>query len=718
MTARTDTYAELEIGLHHLQGATYRVELRFSDPDPENAADVSPGSGTFTLDRSALLERQLAPQAYGEVLARQLFQDNDVVDGYAGVVTAVEARGLELRVRLLIGPTAHELQALRWELLVDPRTQAPLATSERTPFSRFLLSADLRPVRLRPKARLKALVAVSAPSNCANFELAEVDLDGEVARARAGLEEIEVDVVGRDEPVTVRNLLGRLRDRAIDVLYLVCHGTIAQEVPHLFFQEEDGRGRWIAGEKLARGLAELLPAQVPRLAVLASCDSAGTGDAFDTAGKPAAQSSLAPLLADAGVPAILAVQGKISMATVAHAMPVFFRELLRDGRIDRALAVARAEVGERADGWMLALFLRLKRGCIWYVPGFAPLAHAPAVAGAAIEFQGWDSITASVRQGEFVPILGPDVGEHLWGTTRELAGRLAEQHGFPLAPHQRFDLAKVTQYLSVRHSWKFARTSLLQQLKQQILARHGGLAGQAGKTGKLNELFKAVHRSRCQARDEAFHILARLGAPVYVTAGFDPLLALALDKAGTRPKLLYGNWRKTRDNHPREPIYEGRPKAAAPAVYHVFGFLAQEDSQVLTEDDFVDYAIAAAAYKLTPREVTGTLVKSSLLFLGFSLDDLAFRVLFRLIMSLEGSSRLSKNNHVGVQVDPEEYGPADVRRAREYLESYLGETRIHVYWGTATDYLNELQTELARSADDGLVPGGDEGDEHEWIVDA
>ena len=697
------SYAELEIGLHHLQGATYHVELRFSDPDPENAAEVSPERGTFTLDRAALLERQLAPQAYGEALATQLFQDDRVRAGYASVRDAVAARELELRVRLLIGPTAHELQALRWELLADPRTKAPLATSERTPFSRFLLSADLRPIRLRPKARLKAIVAVSAPSNCAEYKLAEVHLDDEIDRARKSLEEIDVGVVGRAEPLTVGNLLQRLRDEAVDVLYLICHGKIVRTAPHLFLQGEDGKGKWVEGETLARGLAELR--QVPRLAVLASCESAGKENAFEASREPAAQSSMAPRLADAGVPAILAMQGKISMETVAQAMPVFFRELLRDGQIDRALAVARAEVRERADSWMPALFLRLKQGRIWYQPGFA---------AGDDEFQGWASITSSVRRGEFVPVLGPDVGEHLWSTTRELAGSLAEEHGFPLAPHQRFDLAKVSQYLSVRHSWKFAHTSLLQQLKKQILARHGDLAVKAG---KLTDLFKALHRSRCQAEDEAFHILARLGAPVYVTAGFDPVLALALAKAGVRPKLLYGNWRKTRDNHPREPVYEGKAHSAAPAVHHVFGFLAQEESQVLTEDDYVDYAIAAAAYKLTPREVKGTLVRSSLIFLGFPLDDLAFRVLFRLIMSLEGSSKLRKNNHVGVQVDPEEYSPADVRQAREYLKSYLGETRIHVYWGTVTDFLNELRTELARPADDDVASGADEGDEDEWIVD-
>ena len=74
---------------------------------------------------------------------------------------------------------------------------------------------------------------------------------------------------------------------------------------------------------------------------------------------------LAPLLAEAGVHAVLAMQGKVSMDTVKTAMPVFFEEMLRDGQIDRAMARARGRVRDRGDSWMLALFLRLKDGRIW-----------------------------------------------------------------------------------------------------------------------------------------------------------------------------------------------------------------------------------------------------------------------------------------------------------------------------------------------------------------
>lgn len=49
------------------------------------------------------------------------------------------------------------------------------------------------------------------------------------------------------------------------------------------------------------------------------------------------------------------------------------------------------------------------------------------------DFSKWRSLTGSVRQGQFIPILDADMGEHVFGSSREIASRLGELHGFPLA---------------------------------------------------------------------------------------------------------------------------------------------------------------------------------------------------------------------------------------------------------------------------------------------
>ena len=174
--------------------------------------------------------------------------------------------------------------------------------------------------------------------------------------------------------------------------------------------------------------------------------------------------------------------------------------------------------------------------------------------------------------------------------------------------------------------------------------------------------------------------------------------------------MLYSDWRPTESNHPAEPPCEGMPAAERPVLYHVFGVFGEPDSLVMTEDDFFDYLIAASAYKLMPTVVRGSLTECSLIFLGFQLNDWTFRVLFRLIMTMEGCAELKRYSHVGVQVDPEEHSLADVEQARRYLESYFGtdrsaghgrgEPRIDIYWGTASGFLDELRVQLDRTQDE------------------
>jgi hypothetical protein len=104
----------------------------------------------------------------------------------------------------------------------------------------------------------------------------------------------------------------------------------------------------------------------PRMVVLASCQSAGDGDEW-TSTDEGALSALGRRLAEIGVPAVVAMQGNVSMETVKQFMPVFFKELQADGQIDRAMAVARRDVWDRPDWWVPVLFTRLEGGQL-FVP--------------------------------------------------------------------------------------------------------------------------------------------------------------------------------------------------------------------------------------------------------------------------------------------------------------------------------------------------------------
>lgn len=688
-----DRYYAFDIGLFRVSEA-YQIELAFTDPTSQ--AQVSPRRAALQFDLEALLAVQGLHAEYGAALTAQLFADPAVKQEFLRGETAAQATSSFLRVSLRIDPSAQELHALRWELLRHPETGAALATSERLLLSRFIVSHDWRPVRLRPRSQLRALIAVSAPvgPRLAKMNLAPVDFEAEVSRVRAVLGDMQVTTLGGPgSPCTLSRLLGALRGE-VDVLYLVSHGIFTRSTgaPNLILQDESGEVEVVKGEDLAAGVAELQTA--PRLMVLASCQSAGDGNLVAAEQRVSVQATLAGRLADAGVPAIVAMQGSISMATVAAMMPVFFAELTRDGQIDRAIAVARGVVRGRDDCWMPALYMRLKTGQIWYTPGFRGGSEAI-----------WHKLLAPIRKGKLVPVIGPGVLDAVQGTSFEVARKLAETHRFPLAAFEWDDLPRVTQFLSVT----LTRFNVIQAYKDQITenvkVRHRSWLPQAELDRRPPSLARlqglVSDRLREQSETDVYRLLADLPASVYVTTNHDPLLERALKAKDRAPQLVLSRWRYNQMPTAEAGAQTREPSTRAPIVYHAFGVFGKDtdDTLVLAEDDYFDYLLKAAVDKLIPDDVATALVDNSLLFIGFRLTDWTFRVLFRLLRSLSGIARSANYPHVAVQFDPELQTMKDVDGARAYLQKYLqDEAKIEIFWGTAGDFLTALRDALAQTA--------------------
>ncbi len=711
-TFADDEYYSLSISVQRI-GHRYQVEL--SHCDPSSQARVAPVRGGASFDSAALLGLQARPQDYGEALARQLLSDPRVQEHFVQVETAAQAAGKFLRVLLCIDRSAQELHGLRWELLRHPRSGALLSTSQAVLLSRFMMSDDWRPVKLRARSELTAVVAVSAPDPSAlrRMKLAAVDYEREIAGARAALEGIDVRVLGGPgSPVTLERLMEALRD-GVDILYLVGHGMFGRrsKTAALVLQDDDGEPVMVKGHELGLRVGELQRA--PRLVVLASCQSAGIGDGRIAAGDEgaSAQATLAGRLADAGVPAVIAMQGLISMRTVELMMPELFRELLRDGQIDRALSVARGRVREQPDAWMPALFTRLVSGRLWYTPGFRGNT-GPDV---------WRHLVKPVANGKVVPIIGPRLLEAAHGASHETATRLAGANAYPFGAHQWDDLPRVTEYMSVKESRFNVIRAYQQQLLCDLIEQHRGwlppeLIPPQNPKPKLGKLLAVVGDHLREQESDAYRILAELPASIYLTANFDPLLERALRANEREPQQVVTRWRyqKAPQSADEQPVDE--PSVKAPLVYHLFGAFGakSDDGLVLTEDDHFDYLIGTSAAQLTPSVVESALVDNSLLFLGFRLTDWHFRVLFRLMMSLPGRERLKQYCHVAVQLDPDMQTMSDVEGAKQYLAEYFGqEANIDIYWGSAEDFLGALRDELAAAGDLSTEEEADE-EEDEW----
>ena len=351
----------------------YGIELRFAAAGSENEKAAS-GATPLDTDDPEFRARGLDPAAYGSYLADRLLAEPAIRSFFDQARAAAQAQDASLHIRLAVGADAAELHSLRWEMLRLPGG-APLSaatlTGEKLTFSRYLATLDWRPVRPRSAADIRALIVIADPSDAARFRLAPVNKAQELAAARAGLGDIPASELAKRGQVTLNNIVAALRD-SYDILYLVAHGMLVDGEPWLFLEKEDGSADRVPGRELAIRIPEL--EDRPRLAVLISCQSAGTGTARAHAAETASRedgilAALGPQLAEAGVPAVIAMQGNITMQTAAAFMPVFFRELRRDGLADRAMAVARGAVRDRPDWWMPVLFTGLKGGRIWEPAG-------------------------------------------------------------------------------------------------------------------------------------------------------------------------------------------------------------------------------------------------------------------------------------------------------------------------------------------------------------
>jgi hypothetical protein len=615
-------YADLELSFRRGKGDSYAVEMQFSQPGSD--ADIRLGQGgtlSVQFDHQALLDAVYDPAKYGELLSKSLFADKDLLAGFQQARASAGTTQRSLRLRLLISLDASELNKIFWETMRDPQDlKHTLFTGEEILLSRYLSSRDWHPVKLRAKGNLKALVAISNPSNLEEYQLAEIKKVDELERAQIGLGEIPVTVLpaGEEERCSLEAIANRLREE-YDILYLVAHGTFVDDQPWLLLEGGDGRVETVSGQDLIDFIQDMK--SKPCLIVLASCQSAGSG-----AG-PALQ-TLGPRLAEAGVPAIIAMQGKVSMDTIAEFMPVFFRELQRDGQIDRAMSVARGAVRGQKDFWMPVLFMRLKSGRIWYIPGF----------GEGYTFRKWKALIAYIKDKSCTPILGPGLYEPLLGTLGDIAQRWAKEFQYPLSPADTDSLPRVAQYLTIDQSPQFPYQHLQDFMIKDIAARFGyelspQLLDPMADT-KLDEFINIIGaKRRGRYSDDSYKLLAQLPYRIYVTTNLNSLLESTLEEAGREPYVILAPWNQYTEDKIRtlDPNYEPDPQR--PLVYHLFGRLAEPRSVVLTEDNYFDYLLGVSRNNdLIPGYVRNALRNNSLLFIGFRLDEWNFRILFRSIV--------------------------------------------------------------------------------------
>jgi CHAT domain len=382
---------EIELQLTRGRADRFTIQLRARQANRDSEQVLPPADFEIPKKLAGLED----PEMYGRLLGGTVFADPRISSKMHQVAGTGRAQPLRLRI-LSDDP---EIQNLRWEALFFE--DQPLF-QRRICLSRFL-SPDFALEPPPPRSSLKALIFVCNPRNLENKpdpdrspadappkdrpRLARIDTarERELAERSLGVAAgslirpltrplVRIDppeFLGSPESGTLAGLMAKLEE-GFDILYLICHGSIGLGYPCLYFADAAGG---IAPVNAATDLAPKVASlkRPPRLIVLASCQSAGP-QTYGNA-EPAVASknltALGPLLAAKGIPAVIAMQGFITIETAQTFSRRFFAELCVDGQVDRAVAEARVSAFNqgRKDYWMPVLFSSSRSGCLFHPRG-------------------------------------------------------------------------------------------------------------------------------------------------------------------------------------------------------------------------------------------------------------------------------------------------------------------------------------------------------------
>lgn len=391
-----NNYAALQIKISPLEEASYQVDMQFNMPAHDTKKEPITNARVTIPDQELLTALSDGNEvAYGARLFRALFPTEKERTEFLIALELAANRNLPLHVRLDLGATP-ELTSLRWELLHIAEKALPLGASERTAFARMLPTISSTPVAPLDRPLKSALVAIAAPKNLGErgyapidvvdqrainlgeHSYAPIDVADQRAILQAPLSGLELRTLDHTEgaPVTRAHLRSAMREKP-DIVCLIAHGKVIDGESYIVLEDDDQKVEHISASELAAQLKDL---PHPQLMVLIMCESAGS-DGF-TNMAPA----LGPLLAESGIPAVMAVQGQLTMASSRQLLPSFLREVRRTGVVDQALAAARKNVrdDQRPDWSRIILWQRMEHGQLWAPsPDISPGKHTSSASSAA-----------------------------------------------------------------------------------------------------------------------------------------------------------------------------------------------------------------------------------------------------------------------------------------------------------------------------------------------
>ena len=294
----------------------------------------------------------------------------------------------------------------------------------------------------------------------------------------------------------------------------------------------------------------------------------------------------------------------------------------------------------------------------------------------------WENLLNAIDGKKCIPFIGSSALDYFnkidndaFLTNDELAREWAEKYDYPFEdPYQ---LPKVAQYVAIN------------ELGNEMDAKEN-ISNRLRKMKPPNFLSDKFNKS-------PHAILAELNLPIYITTNYDFFMEEALKSKGKEPVSGLCKW-----NDQLKNSIEGgkeqdqyRPTQNQPLVFHFHGYLDYPESLVLTERDHFEFVINTnkeSEKDMLPTFLRTLLPNSTLLFIGYSLDDINFRSIFQGGLSFMSSVRKRGNSIAVIQI-PVENDSVKKEKVTKYMEKYTNYMfEIVIYWGEPNEFIEELQS--------------------------
>jgi SIR2-like domain len=282
-----------------------------------------------------------------------------------------------------------------------------------------------------------------------------------------------------------------------------------------------------------------------------------------------------------------------------------------------------------------------------------------------IESTDWEVLLKRIKDGKCTPFLGSGVYSEGPTLRTSVAKKWSDQYHYPFTDGT--DLARVARFLTVEY----------------------GDAEYA--SSKYVEELSSVAVPNFDDPKDPYSTLAKLPLPIYVTTNYDDFMEQALIKQKRDVKSDLCKWVRGLDD--TSPLAEQgfQPNVANPVVFHLYGYMQNQQSMVLSEDDYFQFLINVSTDpELIPKRIQQAIGGTSLLLLGYSLEDWDFRILFHFLAGYLKKS--ASRTHVAVQLSPSSTDANVKQRAQAFFDKYF-ESRspdIRVSWETTQEVVTKL----------------------------